>query len=64
GYWKGGNVELTCDRYDIPFVKSFAENVHVDKKKPKKKAQLEAEKEHLQRQIDALQEQLAESKVT
>ncbi|EUC26735.1 hypothetical protein COCCADRAFT_10472, partial [Bipolaris zeicola 26-R-13] len=27
GYWKGGNVELTCDRYDIPFVKSFAELV-------------------------------------
>ena len=26
-YWKGGNVELTCRRYDIPFVKSFAELV-------------------------------------
>ena len=26
-YWKCGNVELTCRRYDIPFVKSFAELV-------------------------------------
>lgn len=26
-FWKGGNVEITCKRYGIPFVKSFAELV-------------------------------------
>ncbi|USP79907.1 hypothetical protein yc1106_07181 [Curvularia clavata] len=87
-YWKGGNVELTCRRYDIPFVKSFTElvpavekmlvekgmvlndkgdlaeeNVHVDKEKPKKKAQLEAEKADLQKQIDELQAQLTKSRM-
>ncbi|RMZ66302.1 nucleoside 2-deoxyribosyltransferase domain-containing [Pyrenophora seminiperda CCB06] len=87
-YWKGGNVELTCHRYDIPFVKSFAElvpavekmlvekgmvlddkgdlagqNVHVEKEKPKKRAQLEAENAGLQKQIDELQAQLAKSRV-
>ncbi|KAF1943636.1 hypothetical protein EJ02DRAFT_453112 [Clathrospora elynae] len=41
----------------------IGENEHVEKPKPKKKTQLEAEKEDLQRQIDALEAQLANSKV-
>lgn len=87
-YWKGGNVELTCRRYDIPFVKSFAElvpavekmlvdkgmvldvkgdlageNVHVDKEKPRTKAQMEAEKADLHKQVDGLQAQLSKQGV-
>jgi hypothetical protein len=39
------------------------ENVHVEKPKPKKKTELEAEKAELQRQVDALQAQLATSRI-
>jgi hypothetical protein len=84
-FWKQGNVDIVCERYGVPLVRSFAElvpeiekmlrtkgmqldehgdlvgeNVHVEKEKPKKKPQLEAEKAELQRQIDALQKQLGE----
>jgi hypothetical protein len=39
------------------------ENVHVKKEKPKKRPQLEEEKAELQRQNDALREQLRKSKI-
>jgi hypothetical protein len=83
-YWKSGNVHLTCDRYGVKCVETFAElvpevekmlkakgmklddngdligeNIHVQKEKPKKKTQLEAEKADLQRQVDDLLAKLA-----
>jgi hypothetical protein len=27
GFWRGGNVHLVCERYGVPFVKTFAELV-------------------------------------
>jgi hypothetical protein len=83
-YWKSGNIHLTCDRYGVKCVETFAElvpevekmlkakgmklddngdligeNIHVQKEKPKKKSQLEAEKADLQRQVDDLLATLA-----
>jgi hypothetical protein len=87
-FWKQGNVDIVCERYGVPLVRTFAElvpeiekmlrekgmqlddhgdlvgeNVHVEKEKPKKKPQLEAEKAELQRQVDALQAQLERSRM-
>ncbi len=31
-YWKSGNVHLTCERYDIPYVKNFEDLVREVKK--------------------------------
>ena len=36
-YWKSGNVHLTCERYDIPYVKNFEDLVREVKKMLKQK---------------------------
>ena len=88
GFWRSGNVDIVCQRYGVPLVKSFEElvpavtnmladkgmkidqagdlvgsNEHIEKAKPKKLPVLEAENAQLREQIEALQAQLALSKV-